>query len=95
MKKLTKAQWITFIITIVSFAFTLVETNSTLFGIGAKGLAVIGFLKFAWDTYVSFSTENVIEFTDSVNNTQSRLTIESKSVTKTTKEKLNDFVKSK
>jgi len=95
MKKLTKTQWITFIVTLVSFAFTMIETNTEILNLGATGLAIVGFLKFTWDTYLSFSESNMVEFADEAAQETNYKTRHILSTELTTKEKLQAYVELK
>ncbi len=67
MRNLTKTQWTTFIITLVSMAFTLLADNGGVFGLGAKGFMILGFAKFAWDLYLSFNAQDVANFANNEN----------------------------
>ena len=62
MKNLSKTQWTTFIITAVTMAFALFANQGGILGLGAKGVAIVGFLKTVWDLYISFNAQNVADF---------------------------------
>ena len=61
MNNLTKKQWATFAVTIVSLILTFL-VDSGGFGLGVKGVAILGLLKQGWDLYTSFSAQNVADF---------------------------------
>ena len=62
MNNLTKKQWATFAVTIVSLILTFLVDSGGAFGMGVKGLTIVGFAKQGWDLYASFSAQNVADF---------------------------------
>ena len=62
MRKLTKAQWVTILITVVSSVFALLLSDANVFGLDIKWISLIGILKMAWDLYLSFSSQDVANF---------------------------------
>lgn len=67
MKNLTKVQWITILITVISSVFSLVLSDANVFGLDVKWLSLIGIFKIGWDLYVSFSAQDVANFANNEN----------------------------
>lgn len=62
MRKLTKEQLWTFIITAVTMIFGFLTDNAGVLGLGAKGIAMVGFLRMVWQLYLSYTAQDVANF---------------------------------
>lgn len=93
MKQLTKTQWSLFIASAVTIILDYLIANSVEIGIASKLVPLITLLKLLYDQYQSFSSQNMVEFADQVNEPTN---YSSKGVTPlSTQEKLELYKKKK
>lgn len=62
MKKLTKTQWVTLVLTIASFAVSKLENLGVATEIILAITEILGIAKFAYDTYLSYTQKQMVKF---------------------------------